>query len=80
MIFANLGKFKVCKFISTNLNFITCREKWLAANLGNAICCGVKSEFLTYMLSQNRARVLGFSWFRRCLNQRWMVRTSQSSC
>lgn len=32
------------------------------------------------MLSQNRARVLGFSWLRRCLNQRWMVRTSQSSC
>ncbi|KAG7227545.1 hypothetical protein INR49_005360, partial [Caranx melampygus] len=29
---------------------------------------------------RNRARVLGFSWLRRCLNQRWMVRTSQSSC
>lgn len=32
------------------------------------------------MLSQNRASVLGFSWLRRCLNQRWMVRTSQSNC
>lgn len=32
------------------------------------------------MLSQNRARVLGFSWLRRCLNQRCMVLTSQSSC
>ena len=43
------------------------------------ICCGVNGIF-PYMLSQNRARVLGFSWLRRCLNQRWMVRTSQSSC
>lgn len=33
-----------------------------------------------HMLSQKRAKVLGFSWLRRCLNQRWMVLTSQSSC
>lgn len=35
---------------------------------------------LAHMLSQKRARVLGFSWLRRCLNQRCMVLTSQSSC
>lgn len=34
----------------------------------------------TYMLSQNLVRVLGFSWLRLCRNQRWMLRTSQSSC
>lgn len=34
----------------------------------------------SHMLSQKRASVLGFSWLRRCLNQRWMVLTSQSSC
>lgn len=53
----------------------------------NAVTCG-ESRFggeaeildLPYMLSQNRARVLGFSWLRRCLNQRCMVLTSQSSC
>lgn len=33
-----------------------------------------------YMLSQNFVRVLGFSWLRLCRNQRWMLRTSQSSC
>lgn len=45
-------------------------------------CFGVEAETLDlpYMLSQNRARVLGFSWLRRCLNQRCMVLTSQSSC
>lgn len=32
------------------------------------------------MLSQNLVRVLGFSWLRLCRNQRWMLRTSQSSC
>lgn len=40
-------------------------------------CGGVDGS---YMLSQKRARVLGFSWLRRCLNQRWIVRTFQSSC
>lgn len=32
------------------------------------------------MLSQNLVSVLGFSWLRLCRNQRWMLRTSQSSC
>lgn len=34
----------------------------------------------TYMLSQNLVRVVGLSWFLRCRNQRWIFRTSQSSC
>lgn len=42
--------------------------------------CEAEMLDLPYMLSQNRARVLGFSWLRRCLNQRCMVLTSQSSC
>lgn len=63
----------LCKFIFTNLDAMTCREKWIAANLGIL-------HDLPHMLSQNRARVLGFSWLRRCLNQRCMVLTSQSSC
>ena len=58
-----------------NLGF--CIENGLQPKWGTFY--GVKSNW-TYMLSQNRARVLGFSWLRRCLNQRWMVRTSQSSC
>lgn len=34
----------------------------------------------TYMLSQNLVMVVGLSWFLRCRNQRWIFRTSQSSC
>lgn len=58
--------------VSVYLNAVTCRESW----------SGGEAEILhlPYMLSQNRARVLGFSWLRRCLNQRCMVLTSQSSC
>lgn len=32
------------------------------------------------MLSQNLVMVVGLSWFLRCRNQRWIFRTSQSSC
>lgn len=39
-----------------------------------------KRKTKTHMLSQNRVRVLGFSWLRLCRNQRWMLRTFQSSC
>lgn len=39
-----------------------------------------KRKTATYMLSQNFLSVLGFSWLHLCRNQRWMLRTSQSSC
>lgn len=68
------GELKVCaSSFSQTWKLSHAEENGL--QLGQAYCSD-----LPHMLSQNRARVLGFSWLRRCLNQRWMVRTSQSSC
>lgn len=66
------GRVKACASSQTWM-LLHAEKKRTAANLG--ILHG-----LPHMLSQNRARVLGFSWLRRCLNQRCMVLTSQSSC
>lgn len=37
-------------------------------------------KYITHMLSQNLFSVLGFPGCVSCRNQRWMLRTSQSSC